>query len=220
VGRIQKVMANPAATPTSGLRPPVPGPERNSLYGMNDHVLELGQSVVELSRHYAIWFELVDAEKKAARETVIRDHEDFYASTALAHFIAFCATTYQIYDKRSDVKSILGAVADVNDPDLKRELEVQIQSNWAIIEKIRKLRNKVFGHRDRVLSPDKVFADAQITPEQMGQIIGYAQDQVGKLLEYHGKDTYENFKVEALRRESSAREDAARIFEVLQTHAV
>jgi hypothetical protein len=180
-------------------------------------VKELGDSVIDLTRCFTIWFEIVNAEKKAERESMVNDHADFFISTTESLLTSFCIITYRLYDKRNDVSSIckvLKLMEKVN-PNLKSELEIEINSHSEVIEKIRRLRHKVFAHRDLAVSPVLIFKAVQLSPDQMKNLVALSQNIVGQLLELTGFDTCDNFISESKLREESSRDDITRIFKSL-----
>lgn len=185
---------------------------------MKAYATELAESVTELTRHYAIWHELVNAQERKQREAAVSEFSDFFASTALSHFMSFCTLTYQLYDTRKDVKSIVKILRELKrkDESLAASLEQEVESHSELIAKIRDIRSNVFAHRAKMLTPEEVYSRVNLTTNMLGEIIGLAQDQTGRILDAFGVDTYHEFIDEVNNREFCAREDVQRLFHVLQ----
>ena len=183
---------------------------------MKNQARDIASTVVELSRHYAIWHEIVKP-NIPGRTAVVQQYEDLFASTALAHFSAFCILTYQIYDKRKDVISICRLLDSLrtSDPQMTDAVEKEITANWAVITRIFAIRGNVYAHRARLITAEEVFLRANLTPDLMGSIVSLAQDHAAKLLDATGADSYIDFINEVNNREYCARDDVERLFERL-----
>ena len=84
-------------------------------------VRELIERVIELSRCYANWWELVNRDNFGRYEAQIRNHEDYFAATAHALFQNFVVISYQLFERRpADTKSITSLIEDMTatHPDL------------------------------------------------------------------------------------------------------
>jgi len=175
----------------------------------------LAQSVVELSKHRVIWRELTNKDYKTVRESTFKDYEDFFTLTVDAHFLAFCIKTSALYDKSPDVISIPNELEDIQDEALKKTLKEELRNKNEFISRVKKVRHKVFAHRDLVLDPSELFKEARIRPDQMKSFTNFAQLQVGRLLEYFGGDTCNEFVQNCEIFEENAREDTARMIALL-----
>ena len=181
---------------------------------MKAEIEELANSVIDLSQCFAIWFEIVNAENKDARESIIQNYQDFFTSISASALTTYCITVYRLYDKRADVNSIW-TILDLliqENPKLKSKLETQIQLNYRSIEKINILRHKVFGHRDISICPELIFKIVGITPDQMKKVVELSQALIGQLLEYKKIDTFDSYIKESKLREECSQDDVSRLF--------
>ena len=93
-------------------------------------VREMVERVIELSRSYAIWWELVEKANFERFSQVIGNHDDFFAATTHSLFQGFTVITYQLFETRKDTTSLRTLVNSLasTDPALAAKLEAAIQS--------------------------------------------------------------------------------------------
>lgn len=184
---------------------------------LRESVQELIEQVVELTRSYAIWWELVNVENFKKREPLIMNHEDFFAATALAHFQSITIIVYQLFDKRPNTKSFPNLIKGFRNAD---ELAEMIKSHWPILVKVFDIRGNVYAHRNDSLHPEAVFARAKLSPEVIGSIVSLAQDIVGLLAQNVGLESKDELIVEFERRADCCCVDLQSVFDALEKIAL
>src|SRR2546421_3516104 len=103
-----------------------------------DHVREMNERVIELSRSHAILWVFIDPGNCKRYSKVIHDHQDFFQAIASSLFQGFCVITYQLFDKkRSDVKSLPSLINYLSSLNLglKRQLKSNIDAERLLLDK-------------------------------------------------------------------------------------
>lgn len=184
-----------------------------------DDVREMSERVIELSRSHAILWVLWDSENNRHYSNVIRDHQDFFYAIGSSLFQGFCVITYQLFDKRGDVKSLpelIGYLSSL-DPKVERRLKSNIDSQKPLLDKFFSFRHKIYAHRDKSKRPWEVFGNQSKTriKSEMKAIVDLAQGIISALAETAGIEKGEF--VENLRlREENAGIDTREILEALE----
>jgi len=178
-----------------------------STTGTNDtkEIDEVKDQVIELGRCYALWWYFLEKSNASRYARVERHYPDFFITTVDSLRTSFFVTAYRLFDKRTDVRSLVPLVnrLDVSDPALGAALRARIAAIEDIIEKkIKVLRHKVFAHRDRSQPPEDWFAEAGISPKEMETVVRTAQDIISTLVGAAATD--------GLTRELRSHEDAVR----------
>ena len=185
-------------------------------------VRELIERTSELARCYAIWWELVNRENLDRYEAQIRNHEDYFAATAHSLFQSFVVISYQLFETRKDTKSIPALIESMKDshPDLMRALTANIESNRPVLGKLFALRNKVYAHRSRIQSPEEIFAETGLTPDEMKGAVDFIRSVMSSLAEAAGEISSVEFEDEFELRTMCSREDTQLILQALEKHGL
>jgi hypothetical protein len=151
-------------------------------------IRELIERVIELAPSYAIWWELNNPENRQKYQNNLNDHEDFFASTAQAHFLLIAVVLYQLFDKRKGTKSIhnIFIALEPANIDLVKKLRKDVVPRWQIFEKIFDIRGNVYAHLNASLSPEEVFARARLSVNALGDLVGLAEDLIAEIAEVAG----------------------------------
>ncbi len=187
---------------------------------MKSSVLELIERVIELARSYAIWWELVNVENRAQRERDIQAHEDFFGATAHAHFQAIVVVLYQLFDRNRTTKSIPNLLRrfEATDPGAVAKIKQDVAPHWLILKKVFDIRGNVYAHRNGSLSPEDVFARANLSANALGALVSVAEDAVATLGALASIDSREELIAEFERRADFARGDLRLVFVALAKH--
>lgn len=184
-----------------------------------DDVREMNDRVIELSRSHAILWVFWDSENNRHYSDVIRDHHDFFYAIGSSLFQGFCVITYQLFDKRGDVKSLPELIGYLSSLDQKLEgrLKSNIDSQRPLLDKYFSYRHKIYAHRDKSKRPWEVFGNQSKTrvKSEMKAIVDLAQGLISALAEAAGigKDELsENLRL----REENAGVDAHEVLEALE----
>ena len=184
-------------------------------------VREMVERVIELSRSYAIWWELVETPKFERFSQVINNHEDFFAATTHSLFQGFTVITYQLFETRKDstsLRTLVNALAS-NDPPLALKLQTAIESKLPLLKKAFSIRGNVYAHRNKAQPPEAFFAAAGLSSDQMREILELAREVVCAFADSANMGTRAELEEEIRLREECSREDTRLIMQALEKHA-
>lgn len=187
-----------------------------------EHVREMNERVIELSRSYAIFWVFIGSYKRYSK--VIEDHRDFFDAIASSLLQGFCVITYQLFDKRADVKSlprILDYLTSL-DSALEQRLRLKIDAQALLLQRFFAYRHKIFAHRDRAKSPWEVFGSVPKTrlKREMKTIVRLSRETICILGGASGVKKKAKM-IQAIRlRENHARWDAKEILKALEKNCV
>jgi hypothetical protein len=142
-------------------------------------VREMVSEVIEFTRGYVVWRELMDRGNRDVRE----EHPDFLLTVTNSFVQGFCVSTYQLFDRDSRTKSLSRLIGDLRSSDaaLAQHLQSKITAQQAALQKLFRIRCNVYAHRNRSLGPEALFATVGLTPRQMRAVVDLAQDTVSDL---------------------------------------
>ena len=185
-------------------------------------IRELIERTIELSRCHAIWWELVNRTNFDRYEQLIQNHEDYFAATTHALFQSVAVISYQLFERRSDTKSILSVIETMRDshPDLMNALTAKIGSAKPLLGKLYALRNKVYAHRSKLKSPEQIFAEIGLTPDEMNTALLFVRGVVSSLAEAAGEISSADLDEEFELRVMCSREDTQLIMQALEKHGL
>lgn len=187
-----------------------------------DAVGEMVERVVELSRSYAIWWELQKKPNAKRYAPVLQGHQDFFGAIVHSLLQGFCVIAYQLFEKRKDTKSIRSLVADLShsDPVLASQLRAQIDVQKTLLGKVFSIRGNVYAHRNKAKTPHATFAAAKLTPKEMKAVVCLAQNMVASLADAAGLGSKADMKGDIRRRQAFAILDTREIMRVLTSAKV
>ena len=185
-------------------------------------VREMIERVIELSRSYAIWWELVEKSNFERFAQVIDNHEDFFAATTHSLFQGFTVITYQLFEKRKDTTSLRSLIDTLasSDPALARNLQSTIDSKLPLLKKAFSIRGNVYAHRNKSQTPEAFFAAAGLSSNQMREILDLARNIVCTFAESANVEPRAELEEEIRLREEYSRDDTRLIMQALEKHAL
>jgi hypothetical protein len=186
-----------------------------------DEVGEMVESVVELSRSYAIWWELQKKPNAKRYATTFQDHQDFFG--AIIHLLlqGFCVIAYQLFERRNATKSIRSLLDELSlsDSGLAAQLTAKVDAQKSLLGKVFSIRGNVYAHRNKARTPHAVFAAAKLTPKEMKAVLHLAQNTVASLAEAAGLGSKDDVKGDIRRRQAFAILDTRQVMRVLTSAA-
>ncbi len=176
------------------------------------NIAELMQAVRDASLNYDIWWV---CKAKGSRERyidVIRKYPLFFQASIDAHFVALLVALYRIFETRRDTINVRRLITMVENtgalPASKRseldELHRAVKPLW---RKVSIIRSEVFAHRTRDSTPEKSFARAGLSPNEIKSLIDSSKKIVNLLSQAFDHSTFA-FNL-------SAEEETRRLLEVL-----
>lgn len=185
-------------------------------------IREMVERVIELSRSYAIWWELVEKSNFERFSQVIDSYEDFFSATTHSLFQGFTVMTYQLFETNRETTSLRTLVNSLKstDPVLAAKLQAAIDSRLPLLKKAFSIRGNVYAHRNKSQPPETFFAAAALSAAEMREIRDLARDVVCALAESAGVDPAAELEEEIGLREACSREDTRLIMQALEKHAL
>lgn len=177
-------------------------------------VREMTDEVLEFTRTYTVWRELMDPSRFSARI----NHEDFLLTVQTSLLSPICVRTFQLFDHDPKTKSLRTLIKDVrsSDPQLALELERSIKGQQAVIDKFCRLRHNVYAHRNKQQTPRDVFADVKLTPKMMNGMVQLAQDVVLRLAVFVGVGKEKELQKEFCDHQQRVLADTRAVLDALQ----
>ena len=184
-------------------------------------VRQMIERVIELTRTYAIWWQIVEKSNLDRYSMVIESHEDFFTATTHSLFQGFTIVACQLFEKKENTISLrsLVDVLALTDSTSAQRLETDIKGKWHLIKKVIQIRGNVYAHRNKIRPPETLFSEVGLTSNEMREILDLARDVVSSLAESAGIEPRADIEEKIRRREEYSREDARRIMEALEKHA-
>lgn len=182
-----------------------------------DAVSEMVERVVELSRSYAIWWELQKKPNTKRYAATFQDHQDFFGAIVHSLLQGFCVIAYQLFERRNDTKSIRSLLDDLSltDSVLAAQLRAQVDARKSLLGKVFSIRGNVYAHRNKTQTPHTAFAAAKLTPKEMRAIVHLAQNTVTSLAAAADLGSKVEIKCDIRRRQAFAILDTRKVMRVL-----
>ena len=179
------------------------------------------ERVVELSRSYAVWWELQKKPNTKRYAATFQDHQDFFGAIIHSLLQGFCVIAYQLFERRNDTKSIRSLVDELSlsDSGLATQLRAKVDSQKPLLGKVFSLRGNVYAHRNKAQTPHAAFAAARLTPKEMKAVVHLAQNLVASLAEAAGLGSKGDVKRDIRRRQAFAILDTRKVMRVLTSAA-
>jgi hypothetical protein len=184
-----------------------------------DAVSEMLERAVELSRSYAIWWELQKKPNAKRYAAAFQDHQDYFEAIIHSLLQGFCVITYQLFERRKDTTSVRSLIEELADSDsaLAAQSRAQIDALKPIIGKVFSIRGNVYAHRNKAQKPYATFADARLKPKEMRAVVFLAQNIVASLAGAAQLGSKGEIKRDIRRRQASAILDTRHVMRALRS---
>ena len=177
------------------------------------YISELHHTITVAGLNYEIWWVYKSEDTRPLYVEVMNRYGLFFQTSIHAHFVALLVALYRLYETRDDtfnIPSLLKILrAEARLPDSTLDLLEGIYENKAkpLWIKVNILRNKAFGHRSVAHTIEEVFEEAEVTPNELRDLVEATKNLLNGLT--HALDK----SVDAFNLE--AREDTLRLLEDL-----
>lgn len=154
----------------------------------SDQNEEVIDRVSELTEYFELWWDLSNRENEHVYRPVFEQYGRFFSTTTHALLQGFAVVAYQLFETRPDSHSIPALLRQLekSDPALALEIRGKLERHRPVLGKVFALRNKVYAHRSASESPETVFGNAGITPNEMREIVALSQQLAADLAETNG----------------------------------
>jgi hypothetical protein len=180
-----------------------------------DEVKEIIDQVLRLTQCFEIWWEIVRKEHVAGYPEIREKHLPFFEPVQFLLAECFFVICYQLFDHRSDSKHIMGLIESVKNPGVAGGCKAKIKGHDAAIQKIIKIRHKVFAHREKGVNPFDTFKNQGLTIKEMRGVVELAQDVVSDLSDALGVRTKSDQMQEFASFHKLAHDGCIQLFESL-----
>ncbi len=141
--------------------------------------------------NYQSWWILVGPDRpKYVR--ILNNYNLYFRTVIHSHLTTLIISLYKIFDKRKDSYNIkrLIKIAKNDDSFTKDELNIldkKFDSAIEIWEKVRILRHKYYAHLKYDLTPNKIYKEAKIKPDEFLELIMQSYDIFNIIREHFKK---------------------------------
>ena len=179
-------------------------------------VQELINEVTQLSRCYAIWWQLANkANRTRYGKVITEDYWDFFSTIAEAQEEVFHVLIYQLFEtKNLSIRTLIKELSKSN-PTASRKLAASLDDNKLLLEKVFTIRCNVHAHRSIKEAPEAVYARVKLKPNEIKKLVVLAGDLVSSIAEAKGFGDKEDVQNEITRREQLARQSTEKLLETL-----
>jgi hypothetical protein len=173
--------------------------------------------VIEFTRSYVAWRELVEPKNRPVRE----EHPDFFLTVTNSLVQGFCVSTYQLFDRDTRTKSLPHLIEELGSShtSLVQGLQSAIQTQRPVLDKIFHIRCNVYAHRNRSQDPQAVFKAAGLTPRQMKAVVHLSQNIVSSLADAAGVEKKGDVDAQFRSHEDWVLDDTRQVVLALGRHA-
>ncbi len=145
------------------------------------YVEELRYTVNVASRNYEIWWAYKSKDTRPEYVGTMNSYILFFQTSIHAHFVALLVALYRLYEKRKDSYNIPGFLNLLNEreavpPAILEKLQAIFTEAKPLWIKVNILRNEAFGHRSHERSIGEVFGKAEISGNNIFDLIKLSQD--------------------------------------------
>lgn len=134
------------------------------------------EALMRIARHawgvYQIWWYIIGFPTRRDNLDTMNEYPAFFGTVEDAFQTALLIDLCKLYDTDKKAVSIgklleIGQQAGVIKGDEGASLEDRVQQQSAILGKLRHVRDKLLAHREKGMTAEKAYAQAQITPNQI-----------------------------------------------------
>ena len=177
-------------------------------------IKSLFNTIISASFHFDIWWVYKEKDSRARYVDTLNDYFNFFKTSLQAHFLSVVVELYKLFETRKDTINFPRLIKLLNennllDPDILKKVEAEKRSLKVLWKKIAILRSELFAHTSIDMSYREVFKKAEITPDNIRDLIDRAKKLLNQISEGLEKNTY-IFNLEATR-------DTVRVLEDLKS---
>ena len=152
----------------------------SGLRSRKESIKQLHDSILAADLHYRIYWIYKNKDDREKYFDIMNSYLGFFEHSIQAHFKAFTVILYTIYERSPDTVNFGRLLAEAS-AELKASVDPQYVRAKAIWKKIAVLRNNHFGHMSAHLDADAVFKIADITYNEIKELIDISKELVNSL---------------------------------------
>lgn len=154
-----------------------------------DLIQQLQASVMAADLHYRVWWIYKNKDDREKYLDVLNDYLGFFRVSIQAHFIAVTVILYAIYEERSDTVNLSRLFASAG-RDLQATIAEKYTRARAIWTKVAIIRNNHVGHVNDRLDVDEVFQKANVTYNDIRDLIQLSKELVNAFSYAEDRSTF------------------------------
>ena len=153
---------------------------------IHGYIKELQHTVTVAGLNYEIWWVYESQDTKPKYLNTMNRYPLFFQTSIDAHFVATLVALYRLYETRKDTYSIPSLLRILRnqqalDQAAFDQLHQTYKKAWPLWVKVNVLRNKAFGHRSVAHTVEEVFKEAQVTPNELKQLVEATKELLNKI---------------------------------------
>jgi len=143
---------------------------------LREHVTAVHHLLIRAALNYDIWWVYKSKETRPLYIKTMNEYVAFFSSGIHAHFLAYVAAMYALYETRRDTHNCNQLLklfaAEPGVPQGRvREVKALLAEARPIWVKVGVLRNEVFGHLAVGTSTSSAFAKAAVKPDDLAHLL-------------------------------------------------
>jgi hypothetical protein len=178
---------------------------------------EIVEQVIRLTQCHTIWWRISNSEDVKNYNETFQEHLNFFEP--VRHILlwqGFFVICYQLFDQRQDSKHIQSLIDLLARTDVKLADEMRKKiKDYAVLNKVKTIRNKVSAHRERNWSPQQIVKDVGQVVKELKEIVFFVQDIVSTLVEALGGENKPSVLQKFSDCENSAYNSVFQVMEIL-----
>ena len=144
------------------------------------YIDELRHTVSVASLNYDVWWALKNEANRTQYTETMNRYANFFTTGINAHFVALLIPLYRLYENKADTYNIPKLLDYLKhnghlSPTIINELDRLKAVSAPLWEKIKILRNRAFGHRSRAHTTSELFKEANVTPDNLKELIAISK---------------------------------------------
>lgn len=159
------------------------------------YVSELRHTATTAWLNYEIWWVYKSADTRPEYLETMNEYTLFFQTSLHAHFVTLLVELYLLYETRADTYNIPTFLKLLNErqavpsstADTLNTIYAEAKPIWL---KVNILRNKAFGHRSKAHSISEVFTEANVTPNDLRDLIELTRKLLNTATQAWGNTTH------------------------------
>jgi hypothetical protein len=152
----------------------------------SETVKELQDAVIAAGLHYEIWWVFRSEDTRGKYLDAMNQYVTYFKAAIAAHFTALLVCLYRLYETRRDTHNIPQFIDRLEsekalDAETLKTLRAMHEEAKPLWKKVSILRNEVFGHRSLEIDTDTAFKKAQITGDDLKELVAITKTLLNHL---------------------------------------
>lgn len=122
---------------------------------------------------YEIWWILVSRDGRKRFFKQMLHYKEFFQATAYAHIALVIINLYKLFETRKDTLNFNKLIRETEKRGLfdPKQINNELKEARRLWKKIGILRNRLFAHKNYLLTKEAIYKEAEINPNQIKKLI-------------------------------------------------